>query len=110
MNDRLQVFTKQGKFVKEFFVRSQTLGRGSFWQFTFSIDENQKYLLVADGENNVIWTLRREDGEVVGQTGHNGRNAGQFHWVHQIVSDSQGNLYTGEVDTGKRIQKFVLQH
>ncbi len=110
MNDRLQVFTKQGKFVKEFFVRPQTLGRGSFWQFTFSIDENQKYLLVADGENNVIWTLRREDGAVVGQTGHNGRNAGQFHWVHQIVSDSQGNLYTGEVDTGKRIQKFVLQH
>ncbi len=110
MNDRMQVFTKQGKFVKEFFVRPQTLGRGSFWQFAFSRDENQKYLLVADGENNVIWTLRREDGAVVGQTGHNGRNAGQFHWVHQIVSDSQGNLYTGEVDTGKRIQKFVLVH
>jgi DNA-binding beta-propeller fold protein YncE len=110
VNDRMQVFTKQGKFVKEFFVRPQTLGIGSVWQFAFSADENQKFLLVADGENNVIWTLRRDDGAVVGQTGHNGRNAGQFHWVHQIVSDSQGNLYTGEVDTGKRIQKFVLQH
>jgi hypothetical protein len=110
VNDRLQAFTKQGKFVKEFFVRPQTLAIGSVWQFTFSADENQKYLLVADGENNVIWTLRREDGAVVGQTGHNGRNAGQFHWVHQIVSDTQGNLYTGEVDTGKRIQKFILQH
>jgi DNA-binding beta-propeller fold protein YncE len=110
VNDRIQVFSKQGKFVKEFFVRPQTLGIGSVWQFAFSTDENQKFLLVADGENNVIWTLRRDDGAVVGQTGHNGRNAGQFHWVHQIVSDSQGNLYTGEVDTGKRIQKFVLQH
>jgi len=110
MNDRMQVFTKQGKFVKELFVRPQTLGRGSIWQFAFSTDENQKFLLVADGENNVIWTLRRDDGTVVGQTGHNGRNAGQFHWVHQIVSDLQGNLYTGEVDTGKRIQRFVLQH
>ncbi len=110
VNDRIQVFTKQGKFVKEFFVRPQTLGIGSVWQFAFSADENQKFLLVADGENNVIWTLRRDDGAVVGQTGHNGRNAGQFHWVHQIVSDSQGNLYTGEVDTGKRIQKFILQH
>jgi hypothetical protein len=109
-NDRMQAFTKQGKFVKEFFVRPQTLGRGSVWQFAFSTDEKQKFLLVADGENNVIWTVRRDDGTVVGQTGHNGRNAGQFHWVHQIVSDSQGNLYTGEVDTGKRIQKFVLQH
>ena len=110
VNNRIQVFTKQGKFVKEFFVRPQTLGIGSVWQFAFSMDENQKYLLVADGENNVIWALRRDDGAVLGQTGHNGRNAGQFHWVHQVVSDSQGNLYTGEVDTGKRIQKFVLQH
>jgi hypothetical protein len=27
--------------------------------------------------------------------------------VHDIAIDSKGNLYTGEVDTGKRIQKFV---
>jgi len=106
VNDRVQVFTKQGKFVKEFTVRAQTLGIGSVWQFAFSTDVQQKFLLLADGENNVIWTLRRDDGVVVGQTGHNGRNAGQFHWVHQIVSDSQGNLYTGEVDSGKRVQKF----
>jgi hypothetical protein len=106
-NDRMQIFTKQGKFVKEFSLRTQTLGMGSVWQFAFSNDEHQKFLLIDDGENNVIWTVRREDGTVVGQMGHNGRNAGQFHWVHQVVSDSQGNLYTGEVDTGKRIQKFV---
>jgi hypothetical protein len=108
VNDRMQVFNKQGKFVKEFMLRPETLGIGSVWQFAFSTDEQQKFLLVADGENNVIWTLRREDGAVMGQTGHNGRNAGQFHWIHQIASDSEGNLYTGEVDTGKRIQKFVL--
>jgi hypothetical protein len=107
VNDRIQVFSKQGKFVKEFTLRPQTLGMGSTFQFVFSLDAQQKYLLVADGENNVIWTLRREDGSVVGQMGHSGRNAGQFHWLHQIVSDSHGNLYTGEVDTGKRIQKFV---
>jgi DNA-binding beta-propeller fold protein YncE len=107
-NDRLQVFTKQGQFVKEFTFHPLTLGRGSVWQFAFSTDEGQKFLLLDDGENNVIWTVRRDDGTIVGQTGHNGRNAGQFHWVHQIVSDSQGNLYTGEVDTGKRIQKFLL--
>jgi DNA-binding beta-propeller fold protein YncE len=108
VNDRMQVFTKQGKFVKEFTLRTETLGMGSVWQFAFSNDEHQKFLLVADGENNVIWTLRREDGVVLGQTGHNGRNAGQFHWLHQLVADSGGDLYTGEVDTGKRIQKFLL--
>jgi hypothetical protein len=63
---------------------------------------------VADGENNVIWTLARTNGTILATIGHNGRNAGHFHWVHQIGRDSKGNLYTGEVDTSKRIQKFVL--
>ena len=56
LNDRMQIFTKQGKFVKEFSLRTQTLGMGSVFQFAFSIDEHQKYLLIGDGENNVIWT------------------------------------------------------
>jgi hypothetical protein len=106
-NDRLQVFTKEGKFVKEIFVRKETLGQGSAWDFAFSRDPGQKYLIVADGENNVLWTVERSSGNTLGKTGRSGRNAGQFHWVHQIGADSDGNLYTGEVDNAKRIQKFV---
>ncbi len=109
VNDRIQVFTKQGNFVKEFFVRPATLGNGSVWTLNFSADPQQKYLLVADGENNVVWVLRRSDGLVLSTFGHNGRNAGQFHWVHQAGITTDGNYYTGEVDTGKRIQKFVLK-
>jgi hypothetical protein len=108
INDRIQVFTKEGKFVKEFTLRPQTLGNGSAYDLAFSHDAGQKYLLVADGENNVIWTLLRNDGSVQGTTGHAGRNAGQFHHVHSVVSDSKGNLYTGEVETGRRVQKFTL--
>jgi DNA-binding beta-propeller fold protein YncE len=108
-NDRIQVFTQQGKFVQEFFVRPATLGAGSAWTVVFSNDQQQKYILVVDGENNVIWILRRSDGVIVSSFGHSGRNAGQFHWVHQAVMDSKGNLYTGEVETGKRLQKFSLQ-
>jgi hypothetical protein len=107
-NDRLQVFTKEGKFVNEIFIRKETLGQGSAWDFAFSRDPGQKYLIVADGENNVLWTVERSSGKTLGKTGHSGRNAGQFHWVHQIGADSDGNLYTGEVDSAKRIQKFVL--
>ena len=107
-NDRIQVFSKQGKFVKEFSVRPETLGIGSVWDLTFSTDKEQSFLFVADGEDNVIWTIQRSDGKILGSTGHNGRNAGQFHWIHQIASDSAGNLYTGEVDTGKRIQRFMI--
>ncbi|HXC33505.1 MAG TPA: hypothetical protein VNZ56_13580 [Verrucomicrobiae bacterium] len=108
VNDRIQVFTKDGKFQKEFILHPTTLGNGSVYDLAFSHDPEQKYLLVDDGENNVIWTLLRSDGSVQGSTGHAGRSAGQFHHVHAIAADSKGNLYTGEVDTGRRVQKFVL--
>ena len=78
------------------------------WDLTFSSDKGQAFLEVADGENNVIWTLARSNGKILATIGHNGRNAGHFHWVHQIGRDSKGNLYAGEVDTSKRLQKFVL--
>jgi DNA-binding beta-propeller fold protein YncE len=110
VNNRIQIFTKQGKFLKEFFVRKETIGMGSAYDFAFSHDEGQKYLLVADGEDNVIWIVHRSDGAIVGTFGHAGRNAGQFHHVHEIVEDSNGNLYTGEVESGRRIQKFSLVH
>lgn len=108
VNNRIQVFTKEGKFAKEIFMRKETIGQGSAYDLAFSHDESQTYLLVADGEDNVIWIVRRGDGTIVGTIGHAGRNAGQFHHVHEIVEDSSGNLYTGEVESGRRIQKFSL--
>jgi sugar lactone lactonase YvrE len=108
INDRIQVFTKQGKFIKEFFIRPVTQSPGTISMIAFSRDAGQEYLIVADPTNNMIWTLRRSDGEVLGSFGHDGRNAGQFHAVHSMTSDSAGNIYTGEVETGKRLQKFVL--
>ncbi len=107
-NDRIQVFTKQGKFLKEFYIHPTTREPGTVCEIVFSRDPGQEYILVADPTNNVIWTLRRNDGAVLGSFGHDGRNAGQFHAIHQMTEDSVGNLYTGEVETGKRIQKFVL--
>jgi hypothetical protein len=109
-NNRIQVFTKAGKFVKEFFVRPETLFAGSTWTITMSHDAKQKYLLVADGTNNVVWVLERDSGKIVSSFGRSGRQAGEFHWVHQASMDSKGNYYTGEVDNAKRIQKFRLQN
>jgi hypothetical protein len=43
---------------------------------------------------------------VLARVGRPGRYAGQFHVVHDIGIDSQGNLYTAEVNTGQRVQKF----
>ena len=49
----------------------------------------------------------RASGKTIGSFGRNGTYAGQFHWINAIVMDSKGNLYTGEVEENKRIQKFV---
>ncbi|HZY04758.1 MAG TPA: hypothetical protein VFF02_14800 [Anaeromyxobacteraceae bacterium] len=107
VNDRTQVFTKSGSFVKEFFVATNTLGNGSVWDLDTSPDKRQTYLYNPDGENNKVWILARATGAIIDTFGRNGRSAGQFHWVHNLAVDSKGNIYTAEVDTGKRAQKFV---
>ena len=122
-NDRIQVFTKQGKFVTSYYVHPSTPARGpecggpgstmfgmcgTIYNLTFSHDAEQTYVLIADGTNDKIWIQNRKTGALAGSIGDNGRMAGQFHWIDGIAMDSKGNIYTGEVDTGKRVQKFVL--
>ena len=107
MNNRIQVFKKNGEFVRQFVFEPGTRGSGSVWDLVPSEDPSQKYLLVADGTNNEVRITVRETGEVIGAFGRPGRQAGDFHWVHNIAVDSQGSVYTAEVDTGKRAQRFV---
>ena len=108
-NDRLQVFRKDGTFVKEAFIAKRTLGSGSVWDLSFSIDPAQNFLIVNDGTNQQIWILRRDTLEVVGAFGHAGHSAGQFYGAHVQASDSRGNLFIGETYEGKRVQKFVYR-
>jgi len=107
VNDRIQVFTRSGVFQKEYFVETDTLGNGSTWDIDLSPDSRQSFLYNPDGENNYVWILERLTGNILSRFGRNGRNAGQFHWVHNLATDSDGNIYTAEVDTGKRAQKFT---
>ena len=106
-NNRIQVFKKSGEFVREFFLAKDTTQIGSVWDMVLSADAAQTYLYVADGGNNQVHVLRRDSGVEVSNFGRNGRMAGQFHWVHNIAIDAKGNLYTAEVDTGKRLQRFT---
>ena len=115
----------KGSFVTSFFVHPSTQSRGpncggiwgttdppcgTIYNMAFSHGPAQKYLFVADGTNNMVWILNRKDGTVAGSFGGNGRYAGQLHWIDAVAVDSKGNVYTGEVEDGKRIQKFVLTH
>jgi hypothetical protein len=108
-NDRLQVFRKDGTFVKEAFVAKKTLGSGSVWDIAFSPDPQQAYLVVPDGTNQQIWILRRDTLQVVSAFGRAGRWAGQFYGAHNIASDASGNLYITETYEGKRVQKFAYR-
>lgn len=109
VNNRIQVFLKNGKFVREVFVAKNTLGAGSAWDVELSPDTAQSILYSADGANQKIWFLSRAELSILGSVGRRGRYAGQFHWVHNVAADSSGNLYTAEVNQGRRTQKFVLQ-
>ncbi|MCU1385964.1 MAG: hypothetical protein JWL71_4661 [Acidobacteria bacterium] len=104
-NDRIQVFQKDGKFVKEAFVSKTTTGDGSVWDVAFSPD--QKVLFVADGHDKKIWMLDRMSLETIGSFGDGGRYPGRFYGVGSVAVDSKGNVYTGETYDGKRVQKFV---
>jgi hypothetical protein len=73
----------------------------------FSKDKAQSCLYVGDNSNMTIYVLNRSNLEELGRLGRSGRSIGEFHWLHQVSLDSHGNIYTAEVDTGKRIQKFV---
>ena len=91
-------YTPSGPMAKEF-VGHLT--------FNFSNDKEQKLLYISDLTNNHIWFLDRKTGKVVGTMGQMGESGGSFFGVHMEATDSKGNLYTGEVFAGERVQRFV---
>ncbi len=105
--NRIHVTTKRGEFVDEWILAPGTGVGGSTGGIAMSPDPEQRLLYVSDLTNNRIWFLNRADGRLVGQMGRMGENGGQFFGLHMIAVDSQGNVYTGEVFQGERVQRFV---
>ncbi len=109
VNDRMQVFTKDGKFVKEQQYQKDSLGDGSVWDVAFSKDPQQKYLYMSDGRNAKIRIIDRQSLQELYNFGEGGHYPGQFYSIHSIAIDSKGNLYTTETYQGRRVQKFVAK-
>ncbi len=109
VNDRIQVFRKDGTFVKEAFVDPETYRSGSVWDLTFSRDPQQTYLYAANGVDEKINILLRSTLEVLTSFGDGGRAPGQFYGVHNLATDSKGNLYATETYSGARIQRFLYR-
>ena len=104
---RFQIFRKDGTYQKEIFVAPESGRGGTVADLDFSPD--QKFVYVADGANQKVWILLRDQMRVLGSFGGPGPGAGQFATtLHDLTVDSKGNVYTGEAASGGRVQKFAL--
>ncbi len=107
VNNRVQVFRKDGTFVKEAFFRTKTLRSGSVWDMTLSRDPQETYIYMVDGVNEEVRIVLRSTLEVVTAFGDGGRQPGQFYGVHNVTTDSKDNIYTTETYNGARLQRFI---
>jgi len=106
INDRYQIFRKDGTFVSEHFFERNTRLNGSVYEIAFSPDKEQKFIYMVDGSNGEVRIVDRATNEVLGRFGRVGRQAGEFTAAHNITVDLEGNIYTAEVADGERVQKF----
>ena len=108
-HNRVEVFDRTGKFLKQVVVSPETKGTGSVWDLALSRDPQQQFIYIADGHDQKIFILRRDTLEIVGSFGDGGRYPGTFYAVGSVAVDSKGNVYTGESLEGKRVQKFLVK-
>lgn len=106
---RVQTFTADGKFLRE--VKLQTDGDVAPVPagFAFSPDPDQRYLYVVDSGPMRVVVFDRATLTQIGAIGMRGAGPGEFDIVHHMAADSKGNLYTAEIVTNRRAQKFVLR-
>src|SRR5438874_1261104 len=118
-DDRIEVFSKTGVLQRIIPVVPGTgvtpgIGRvpglgtaGSAWDIAFSNDAVQTFMFEADGGNEILHIMDRALGSILSEFGAPGLQSGQFTFLHSVALDSKGNLYTGETNNGRRVQKFT---
>ena len=108
-NKRVQVFTSAGDFKQQVMIGADTPAMQTAAGLAFSPDRAQQFLYVADLGNNVIDILDRQTLKILGTVGRPGSAPGEFGTLHEIATDSKGNIYTAEINRSKRVQKFVFK-
>jgi len=95
-NNRVQIFTPEGRFVKEW------TGLGSPWGLAITPKQE---IFMSDGKNNRVLKLSLE-GRVLGVLGGPGKKPGQFAYAHHLTVSKRGEIYVAEI-LNWRVQKFV---
>ena len=109
INNRVQVFTIDGKYVTEAFAPNRkSIGNGAAFDLGFSPDAAETYLYVADNTNGKVQIFERKTMKHLGGFGQMGNQPGQWNRVHSLAVDSKGNIYTGETG-GRKVQRFLFK-
>lgn len=113
---RVQVFTVLGKYLNEVWIdrwcEASGAGCGNGQTaagVAFSGDPGQRFLYVASRSSARVWVFDRRTLEPLESFGRPGIGPGEFDVLHEMASDSRGNLYTTEVEDGRRVQKFTFE-
>jgi len=108
--DRIQVFDKSGRFVRNIWVRTGAAqlpdATGTAWWMAFSPDAEQRYIYVMNGRNEVVHVLDHESGDLLSSFGRPGHQAGHFTNGHTLAVDSHNSIYVAETSSGRRVQRF----
>jgi DNA-binding beta-propeller fold protein YncE len=114
-NNRIQSFTRDGRWLADIVQRAETGGGtggksgsvGSIWDAAlWPLDP--RLMLIVDGSNSEVRLTDRQGGKILSTFGRTGPYAGEFRWPHAIAIDGSGQVYVGEVSTGKRVQRFRM--
>jgi hypothetical protein len=108
-SNRLQIFRPDGTFVKEVFIARDSRSDGAVWDVAFSRDPQQRFLYVADGRNQKVRIFDRASMTELTNFGKGGHYPGEWYSLHNIATDSKGNLYTVETYQGRRLQRFLYK-
>jgi DNA-binding beta-propeller fold protein YncE len=107
-NNRIQVFTTAGKYLRQAIVANDGGVTPVPAGFAFSPDPKQQLLYVVDSGPMRVVIFDRATLTQIGAVGTRGPKPGEFDIVHHMAADSKGNLYTAEIVTNRRAQKLVL--
>jgi hypothetical protein len=116
---RVQVFTIDGKYINQVFVdrfcespggTNLMCGNGqTSASVALSGDREQRFLYVASRSPSRVVVFDRKTLTYLTEFGQMGVRPGEFYGLHHMTTDEKGNLYTSEVEDGRRVQKFVYE-
>jgi DNA-binding beta-propeller fold protein YncE len=109
-NNRIQAFTTAGKYLRQVRLAAEGTVTPVPAGFAFSPDAKQQYLYVVDSGPMRVAIFDRAQLTQIGTVGKRGPKPGEFDIVHHMAADSKGNLYTAEIVTNRRAQRFLIEN